>query len=443
YDITGLYSELMNFITGRLIRQEDMKRIQARYNRREQRQIVESVSGIRAYGGNFWSWLGSLAVSCVTQYFSYQNVKDDLHEGLDEELWLLKKDDIEQCNELQVKLLNSSWNLLRQYRLPDEYRLTQDSLDGFYSALNEPDPARRLRRLQVRTIERNFQAYPPYWFYRARAAQELNQGEEAAKCYAKFNEIWRPVLRRDPYKLETEKYAILTLAKNPEANKDEIKKHLAAIQENLADNDWSNNLFAGVVYFLLGGNNDKSEAIRLLEDNVIAGLETDVSGVILAQMEAGRLTPESLPKELRALMEALEDKSKNVRKPELARTQKVVITKPNNQSHRRDLTRSDIIRVTTQYGFSQDNIQYRQRYGVPEGVSIYTCYSWYGFTWRAVAFCSNGVYTRERLVSGKHDFLDYSILRNSSSITYEYIKRRFSNFGRDFISALMALKELE
>ncbi|MBR1417366.1 MAG: hypothetical protein IJ576_00190, partial [Synergistaceae bacterium] len=308
YDITGLYSELMNFITGRLIRQEDMKRIQARYNRREQRQIVESVSGIRAYGGSFWSWLGRLAVSCVTQYFSYQNVKDDLHEGLDEELWLLKKDDIEQCNELQVKLLNSSWNLLRQYRLPDEYRLTQDSLDGFYSALNEPDTARRLRRLQVRTIERNFQAYPPYWFYRARAAQELNQGEEAAKCYAKFNEIWRPVLRRDPYKLETEKYAILTLAKNPEANKDEIKKHLAAIQENLADNDWSNNLFAGVVYFLLGGNNDKSEAIRLLEDNVIAGLETDVSGVILAQMEAGRLTPESLPNELRALVETLETK---------------------------------------------------------------------------------------------------------------------------------------
>ena len=35
YDITGLYSELMNFITGRLIRQEDMKRVQARYNRRD------------------------------------------------------------------------------------------------------------------------------------------------------------------------------------------------------------------------------------------------------------------------------------------------------------------------------------------------------------------------------------------------------------------------
>ncbi len=71
YDITGLYSEVMNFITGRLIRQEDMKRVQEKYNRRGQRQIVEAVSGIRTYGGNFWSWLGSLAVSCVSQCFSY------------------------------------------------------------------------------------------------------------------------------------------------------------------------------------------------------------------------------------------------------------------------------------------------------------------------------------------------------------------------------------
>ena len=52
-------------------------------------------------------------MSCVSQYFSYQSAKENLHEELDEEIWLLKKDGIEQCNELQVKLLNSSWNLLR------------------------------------------------------------------------------------------------------------------------------------------------------------------------------------------------------------------------------------------------------------------------------------------------------------------------------------------
>ncbi|MBQ4469221.1 MAG: hypothetical protein II917_03675, partial [Synergistaceae bacterium] len=186
YEMTGLYSELMNFITGKGIRQEEAKRFQERYNKREQRQIIDALSGIRAYGGNLWSWLGSLATSCISQYFSYQTAKGELLEGLDDELWQLKKEEIEDCNELQVKLLNSSWNLLRQYKLPDEYRLTQESLDGFYKAVNEPDPAKRLRMLRARNIERNFQVYPPYWYYRAKAAQESGDDKESLRCWDKF-----------------------------------------------------------------------------------------------------------------------------------------------------------------------------------------------------------------------------------------------------------------
>ena len=65
-------------------------------------------------------------MSCVSQYFDYQNSIEELLEGLGDELWQLMKEDIEDCNELQVKLLDSSWILLRKYNLPDEYRLTQD-----------------------------------------------------------------------------------------------------------------------------------------------------------------------------------------------------------------------------------------------------------------------------------------------------------------------------
>lgn len=156
YEMTGLYAELMNFITGKGLRQEEAKRFHERYDRREQRQIIDALSGTRAYGGNLWSWLGSLATSCVSQYFSYQMAKGELREGFEDELWQLKKEEIEDCNELQVKLLNSSWNLLRQYKLPDEYQLTQDSLNGYYKAVNESDPSKRLRMLRVRNVERNF-----------------------------------------------------------------------------------------------------------------------------------------------------------------------------------------------------------------------------------------------------------------------------------------------
>ena len=308
YEMTGLFSELMNFITGKGLRQEEAKRFQERYNRREQRQLVNALSGIRAYGGNLWSWLGSLATSCVSSYFSYQTSKSELIEGLDDDLWQLKKEDIADCNELQVKLLNSSWNLLRQYKLPDEYRLTQEGLNGYYKAVNEAEPSKRLRMLRARNVERDFQVYPPYWYYRAKAAQESGDDSEALRCWDKFAEIWRPVLRNDPYKLEEAKYRIQRLAGNAEVNREEIRRLLEVIQDNTTAGDWSNNLFAGVVYFLLG---DKDEGIACVETNVDFAYEEAVSRAVLSEMKKGELnalTLYALKDDIRATVEKLQAK---------------------------------------------------------------------------------------------------------------------------------------
>ena len=102
YELTGLFTEIMNFITGKTLRQDEAKRFRERYNRHEQRQIVSALSGIRAYGGGFWSWLGSLATSCVSQYFSYQSSKANFWKYLTM-IYGVCKENIEDCNDLQVK----------------------------------------------------------------------------------------------------------------------------------------------------------------------------------------------------------------------------------------------------------------------------------------------------------------------------------------------------
>ena len=218
-------------------------------------------------------------------------------------MWQLKKEEIEDCNELQVKLLNSLWNLLRQYKLPDEYRLTQESLNGYYKAVNEADPAKRLRMLRARNVERNFQVYPPYWYYRAKAAQESGDDSEALMCWDKFAEVWRPVLRNDPYKLEEAKYRVQRLAANSEANREEIRRLLGVIQDNISAGDWSNNLFAGVAHFLLGY---KDEGIACVEVNVDFDYEQKISSELLAQMKHGKLDLALIPDELKKLKEISE-----------------------------------------------------------------------------------------------------------------------------------------
>ena len=301
YDLTALYQDLMSLITRKRLRDEEAKIFQSRYDRREQNLLMDSLSGVRAYGGNLFSWLGSLVVSCVSSYFSYQDSKAELAEDLNGELWQLKKNDIEDCNELQERLLNSSWNLLRQYKLPDNYRLVQKSMDDFYRAVNEKDSKRKLRML--RALEKDFQAYPPYWFYRAKAAQESKDDKEAHASFEKFNAVWRPVLRQDPYKVEAAKFGIAELAKKGKltnAEESEALELLEVMRNNTPRDDWANNLFAGVAYFSFG---EKDTGIEIVETNVDFGYEKDISDRVLAQMKQGKLDLALIPDELKKLTE--------------------------------------------------------------------------------------------------------------------------------------------
>ena len=205
-DLIYLYEELMDFMTHRLLDDEQTKRFRRRYTQREKQQFVRSLSSVSAQGESLTSFLGSLAVSCVSAYFGYQAAINEIREELEDKLWEISDKEMEECNELQKRLLKSSWTLLHLYGLPDEYRLTQDSLNDFYEAVRQSDASQRLRML--RSLEREFGVYPPYWFYRGRAARDAMNIEEECRCFDQFDEVWRPVLKSDPYKLEVAKYRI-------------------------------------------------------------------------------------------------------------------------------------------------------------------------------------------------------------------------------------------
>lgn len=219
-----------------------------------------------------------------------EEIKQDenmLKEELRLSQWQLERQDIADCNALQERLLQSSWTLLRQYKLPDEYRLTQNSLKNFYLAVQEQEVSKRSRMLRV--LEDEFRVYPPYWYFRARTAQETGNLSDARKFFAKFNEVWRPVLRRDPYKLEAAKFRIQEIiaeGKSVTETRDKILEQLEIISDNTPKDDWSDNLFMGVAYFLLG---DKSRGMDCIAVNLDFGYESKISGMLFAQMEKGEL----------------------------------------------------------------------------------------------------------------------------------------------------------
>ena len=306
HELTSLYQEIVRVINMGRLRDELRTEIEAVYSLEKQKSIKDIISGnlARSFNSNALVWLGKLAASCATEYFRTK-AKAELQS--EAQNLRLKSEELDEYDELQRKLLGSSWKLLRQYMLPDSYRLTQNALDKFYSAIQEADSSKRLRMLKY--IEGEFAMYSPYWFYRMRSAQEAGDQNEADESFRKFCEVWRPVLRKDPYKVEALKYRIDGLMSGglTEERAGEILKCLAEMGENTPLEDWANNIYMGMMYFTLGL---KDKAIESVMCNLDFEFETENSERLLAKFER-EIPPKSFA--------AISAKSPEAPKPETVR----------------------------------------------------------------------------------------------------------------------------
>ena len=313
-EIIKLFQELANFINGKKLRQEDAKKLREFYEYRQKEayyramhdlfepkpdesdgsKTEESLSKLASLTPitqdvslPLLSWVGNLSVSTVSSigmsYYGYQAEVERIHSEFEGELWKLKREEIESCHQLQSKLLESSWPLLRKYRIPDEDRLTEDALEDFFKAMETSDPSNRLEMLEIR--EHNFKIYPPYWLYRAIAAFDMGDMNECDNCLSKFNEVWRPVLRTDYYKAEAAKYQASRIIQTSELTKetlDRIRALADTIRYYSPTKDWSNRIFAGLLYFGIG---EREEAVKCIRGNTLFHYEDDVSNAVLEEMK--------------------------------------------------------------------------------------------------------------------------------------------------------------
>ena len=283
-ELINLFQEIVKVINKGRLKEEEFQSIERSYRNNKKKSIQEIIVSNMgtAFHATIFGWLGKLAAFSLSEYFSnvskyakIENEKLDL-------LLNIKKQEFEEYDLLQRNLLASSWKLWRKYSLPEYYRLTQDSLDFFYKATQEPNPSIRLSMLE--DIQKYFQMYSPYWFYRADSAIKANNPAEAGKSIAKFDEVWRPVLRKDPYKVEILKYKIDRLL-NEQSNSENInllRDYLSGFRENLQLNDWANNIYAGMTYYAI---NQSEDAIKSIRPNVNFKIEIELSKNILISIE--------------------------------------------------------------------------------------------------------------------------------------------------------------
>jgi hypothetical protein len=117
----------------------------------------------------------TIAITAVTQigigYMNYRNLKNEASREKERKEWELQRAAKEQFHCLRRDLFETAWRLSDIYNFDDKYRLTEKQISHYISILRDPDPMRRYEKLDV--ISESYEAFPLYWYYKARAAKKI------------------------------------------------------------------------------------------------------------------------------------------------------------------------------------------------------------------------------------------------------------------------------
>jgi tetratricopeptide (TPR) repeat protein len=266
-DIITLLQELMDLLTSSKIQDHDRaflsrsfeKNVQNELKKRVRSRIFETDLIINPY-----TTVLNAVLNAGSFYFNYRSQMEDYKREKEEKAWAIETKTLQGLNNFYKKLLKYSWDLMRRYNFPDEWRLDEKQLSNYTAILKEPNLELRYRKLE--RIENSFQKFPPYWYYRGQAAQEIGKKEEALRCFNEFQDIHQSILRKDPYAASTAMCKTMLMAE--QAVPDNLKSDLEVILANSDDADWGNILFAALQYARLG---DADTAGRLILRNLDNG----------------------------------------------------------------------------------------------------------------------------------------------------------------------------
>jgi tetratricopeptide (TPR) repeat protein len=266
-DIIALLQELMDLLTNSKIQDHEReylltrfdKNVQTELKNRMRSRIFDTDLVLNPYAGILKSVLytGSF-------YFNYRSQMDSYAKEKEEGKWEIEAKTMQGFNNFYKKLLKYSWDLMRRYDLPDEWRLNEKQLRDYTDILKEPDLERRYRKLE--RIESSFRKLPPYWYYRGQAAQEIGNNKEAMDCFNQFQQINQRILRKDPYAASVA--MCKTMLKAEQSDPAMLKSDLDLILANSDDADWGNILFAALQY---GRMEDPDTAGKLILRNLDNG----------------------------------------------------------------------------------------------------------------------------------------------------------------------------
>jgi hypothetical protein len=172
--LLNVFRSLLDIITFYLNQETDKQHAEREYQNRLKNALFDSLPSIAIISGSDpYSAAIGVAMMLGTSYLNYRRSKAKSKVELDKKLWELQRSAIEQLNGLRRSMFETAWRLSETYNFPDEWRLTERQIQQYNEVLIDPDPHRQYDRMEA--IDSIFAAFPPFWYFKSRAALETAQ----------------------------------------------------------------------------------------------------------------------------------------------------------------------------------------------------------------------------------------------------------------------------
>ena len=171
--LLNILKDILKTITFFKLQEGDKKFVEKDYQQKMKSAIWSAVPNMAVIlaTGNPWAMLGALATQVGIGYMNYRKEKAKISDEHEKQLWQLQRSAIEQLNSLRCSLFDTAWKLSGKYGFEDNLRLTERQITQYNQIIMDSDYFRRYERLDA--IKKEFDAYPPFWYYYGDAACQI------------------------------------------------------------------------------------------------------------------------------------------------------------------------------------------------------------------------------------------------------------------------------
>ena len=184
-----LVGSLNEMIINEINKERYIKAYERKQNRAAKDAFLNAISGVQL-NVNLTSVVSNILIASARSYMDYNKRKEELGTELDDELWKLEVEQLNEIAKLKGGLIGVYNEVYSEYDLENEMSPTPKEIGTFYDNLLQPDS--RVKTQSLIDQSKTLKYFAPYWFERGCAFVELYEEElkDGKENIANLNEAW-------------------------------------------------------------------------------------------------------------------------------------------------------------------------------------------------------------------------------------------------------------